>query len=118
MVIKTCDGGAKRGGSGDTRNGEHRRKKSGGAKSQTKRPSQGKGKAASTASRRKPRAYMPNVLARGIAAAVCAFLALLVILGMFQVHGCFSMYFVHFLFVRFVLKSYLCTNLYVNGLKK
>ena len=62
-------------------------KKSGGAKSQTKRPSQGKGKAASTASRRKPRAYMPNVLARGIAAAVCAFLALLVILGMFQVHG-------------------------------
>ncbi len=29
---------------------------------------------------------MPNVLA-GIAAAVCAFLALLVILGMFQVHG-------------------------------
>ena len=62
-------------------------KKSGGAKSQTKHPSQGKGKAASTASRRKPRAYMPNVLARGIAAAVCAFLALLVILGMFQVHG-------------------------------
>ena len=49
-------------------------KKSGGAKSQTKHPSQGKGKAASTASRRKPRAYMPNVLARGIAAAVCAFL--------------------------------------------
>ena len=41
-------------------------KKSGGAKSQTKRPSQGKGKAASTASRRKPRAYMPNVLAGGL----------------------------------------------------
>ena len=37
MVIKTCDGGAKRGGSGDAWNGEHRRKKSGGGHGRGKR---------------------------------------------------------------------------------
>ena len=56
-------------------------KKSGGAKTTA---AKGKAKAAPKAA--KP-AYAPNLLARGIAGAVCLFLALVLVLGMFHIRG-------------------------------
>ena len=56
-------------------------KKSGSAKSTA-----AKGKAKTPPKAVKP-AYVPDLLARGIAGAVCLFLALVLALGMFQVHG-------------------------------
>ena len=40
-----------------------------------------------TSARKKPAAYAPDLVSRGIAAAVCIFLALLVALGMFGIHA-------------------------------
>ena len=40
-----------------------------------------------TSARKKPTAYAPDLVSRGIAAAVCIFLALLVALGMFGIHA-------------------------------
>ena len=40
-----------------------------------------------TSARKKPAAYTPDLVSRGIAAAVCIFLALLVALGMFGIHA-------------------------------
>ena len=40
-----------------------------------------------TSARQKTSVYVPNLVQRGIAAAVCVFLALLVALGMFGVHA-------------------------------
>ena len=40
-----------------------------------------------TSARKKPAAYTPDLVSRGIAAAVCVFLALLVTLGMFGIHA-------------------------------
>ena len=40
-----------------------------------------------TSARKKPAAYTPDLASRGIAAAVCIFLALLVALGMFGIHA-------------------------------
>mgnify|MGYP006986347985 CR=1 FL=1 len=40
-----------------------------------------------TSARKKPAAYTPDLVSRGIAAAVCVFLALLVALGMFGIHA-------------------------------
>lgn len=56
-------------------------KKSGGAKTTA-----AKGKAKPAPKAAKP-AYAPNLLARGIAGAVCLFLALVLVLGMFHIRG-------------------------------
>ena len=37
--------------------------------------------------RKKPPAYVPDLMARGIGAAVCLFLALMVVLGMVGIHA-------------------------------
>ena len=62
--------------------------KGGSAKQTTKKPSAARsGGRGSGPSRSKPPAYLPDLLARGVGAGVCLFLALLVSLGVLGVHG-------------------------------